>query len=411
MSRTADPATALDRWPDLRSVPRARFRATVAAALLRRTADRLGFGVEYPDGHRAGAPRPSPTLTLHRPESFLARVGAGGLIGFGEAYQAGDWDSDDLHGLLVRLAENAAGIVPAWLQWLRRFYVAAMPGSQDNTRANAARNIGHHYDLSNDLFGAFLDESMTYSSALFDGGQDLPAAQLRKMDRLLDATGVGPSTRLLEIGTGWGALAVRAAERGATVHTITLSEQQLRGAEERVARAGLTDRVTIELRDYRDLDASRRYDAIVSVEMVEAVGERYWPGYFRLIDRILAPGGTAGVQSITMADERLAATRRTYTWMHKYIFPGGLIPSIPAIQRVLERHTGLAIDSDLAFGPDYARTLDLWRHRFAEATGGLARRGFDDLFARTWDFYLAYSQAGFTSGYLDVHQFTLRRKP
>ncbi|HEY1175600.1 MAG TPA: cyclopropane-fatty-acyl-phospholipid synthase family protein, partial [Phytomonospora sp.] len=331
---------------------------------------------------------------------------------FGEAYQAGDWDSDDLPGLLQALAAHAAEIVPAGLQWLRRFYVAAMPATQDNTRGNAARTISAHYDLSNELFGAFLDETMTYSSALFDTpADDLAEAQRRKIDRLLDATGVHPGARVLEIGTGWGELAVRAAQRGARVHTITLSEEQLRGARERAARAGVADRITAELRDYRDLDTGRCYDAVLSVEMIEAVGERHWPRYFQTVDRVLAPCGTAGIQAITMADERLAATRHTYTWMHKYIFPGGLIPSMPAIARVLAAHTTLAIDTDLSFGADYARTLENWRDRFNDAAPALADRGFDEVFSRTWNFYLAYSQAGFASGYLDVHQFTLRRQP
>ncbi|HEY1179978.1 MAG TPA: class I SAM-dependent methyltransferase, partial [Phytomonospora sp.] len=193
MTLTAQPAAVPDRWPDPRRAPRAPVRAAIASALLRRTAERFGFGVVVPGGHRIGAPAPAPVIRLRRPQAFLARVGTGGLIGFGESYQAGDWDSDDLPGLLGALAAHAAEIVPAGLQWLRRFYVAAMPATQDNTRGNAARNISAHYDLSNELFGAFLDETMTYSSALFDTpADDLAEAQRRKIDRLLDAPGVHP---------------------------------------------------------------------------------------------------------------------------------------------------------------------------------------------------------------------------
>nr|WP_255673100.1 cyclopropane-fatty-acyl-phospholipid synthase family protein [Glycomyces amatae] len=293
---------------------------------------------------------------------------------------------------------------------MRRPFAGAVPGRQDNSRANARRNIADHYDLSNHLFALFLDETMTYSSALFGGApatwDDLADGQRRKIDRLLDRVGAGPGARVLEIGTGWGELAVRAAERGAHVHTVTLSGNQLERARALAAERGVADRVDAELRDYRDLDPGRRYDAVVSVEMIEAVGERYWPEYFATLRCALEPGGRAGLQSITMRHDRMTATRRGYTWIHKYIFPGGIIPSLP----VIERHAhaaGLRVADRLAFGGDYALTLRLWRERFASRADRLAAIGFDETFRRTWEFYLAYSEAGFATGYLDVRQLIL----
>jgi cyclopropane fatty-acyl-phospholipid synthase-like methyltransferase len=227
----------------------------------------------------------------------------------------------------------------------------------------ARRNIGRHYDLSNDLFALFLDETMTYSSALFPPWDGVPAAgdlaeapllaeaQRRKIDRLLDRAGVGPGCRLLEVGTGWGELAIRAARRGATVRTITISREQQALAARRVAEAGLAGQVSVELRDYRDVDG--RFDAICSVEMLEAVGERYWDGYFAALGRYLAPGGRIGLQTIAMAHDRMLATRHTYTWIHKYIFPGGLLPSVTAIQDSLARTT-LRITGREDFGAHYA---------------------------------------------------------
>lgn len=396
------------RWPDVARVPRSPLRAAAARALLRRLVHRLPLRVETPSG--SFGPIGPPVLRLHRPEAFANRVGAGGLIGFGESYQAGDWDSGDLPGLLTVLAANVDSLVPPLLQTLRRPFVGSLPGRHDNTPANARRNIAEHYDRSDAMFALFLDETMTYSSALFNGAParwgDLAEAQRRKIDRLLDRTGVGPDSRVLEIGTGWGEAAVRAAERGAHVHTVTLSSNQLEYARALAAERGVAGRVEAELRDYRALDDSRHYDAVISVEMIEAVGERYWPDYFQVLRRSLAPGGKVGLQAISMRHDRMLAARRTYTWIHKYVFPGGIIPSIPAMERCA-RGAGLRLIDRLDFGADYAQTLRLWRERFDSRSGRLTDLGFDEVFRRTWDFYLAYSQAGFASGYLDVHQLVL----
>ncbi|HEX4060118.1 MAG TPA: cyclopropane-fatty-acyl-phospholipid synthase family protein [Streptosporangiaceae bacterium] len=405
------------RWPDVFAVPKSGLRAAIAWAVFSRAVARLPVLVRLPGGrHLGGGNGAAPEMVLHRPGDFCARVGASGLIGFGESYMAGDWDCADLTGLITVFARQVAGLVPRPLQRLRRVSVRRQPAAERSTLARARRNVSHHYDLSNELFALFLDETMTYSAALFQTGDrgdliagpnSLAAAQRRKIDRLLDQTRVGPGTRVLEIGTGWGELALRAAARGATVRTVTLSEQQRALAIGRIAAAGLGDRVSVELRDYRDVHG--QYDAILSVEMIEAVGERYWPAYFETLDRLLAPGGRIGLQAITMAHDRMLATRDTYTWILKYIFPGGLIPSVTGIEAALARHTRLRVAGRLDFGPHYEQTLRLWRQRFTARRADLPGLGFDEVFARMWELYLSYSEAGFAASYLDVCQFLLER--
>jgi cyclopropane-fatty-acyl-phospholipid synthase len=217
---------------------------------------------------------------------------------------------------------------------------------------------------------------------------------------------VGPGDRLLEIGTGWGELAIQAAKRGAMVRTVTLSAAQHELAAVRVAQAGLADRVSVELRDYRDVDGE--YDAICSVEMIEAVGDRYWDTYFARLDQLLAPGGRVALQTITMPHDRMMASRRSYTWIQKYIFPGGLIPSVTAIEDSLSR-TRLRVTGRHDFGAHYAETLRIWRDRFSARGDEIAALGFDEVFRRMWLFYLCYAEAGFRAGYLNVSQFTLDR--
>ena len=224
---------------------------------------------------------------------------------------------------------------------------------------------------------------------------------------MLDAAGVGAGTTMMEIGTGWGALSIRAAQRGATVTSLTLSVEQQRLAQQRVREAGVDDRVTILVQDYRE--AVGQYDAVVSVEMIEAVGAEYWPTYFAALDALLKPGGRVAVQSITMPHERMLISRRAFTWINKHIFPGGLIPSIEAIEAALAEHTGLRITERVDHGLDYARTLRSWRQRFLAQWGTVADMGFDDTFRRTWEYYLAYCEAGFRTGYIDVSLIQLQR--
>jgi len=402
-------------WEGLATAPRASVSATVARLVFERAVSRLPLRVTYPDGRVVGGGTAgSPVMEVVRPAAFFARVGRDRKIGFGDSYVAGDWrpaDGTDLAELLTVFAARLTSLVPSWLQRLRRLVDERIPDHHDNSLEGSRANIAAHYDLSNEMFATFLDPTMSYSSAWFaepvESATDLERAQVRKVDAMLDLAGVGVGTRLLEIGSGWGALAVRAGQRGARVTSITLSQEQAQLARERVAAAGLTDRVEIRVQDYREVQGS--FDAIVSVEMVEAVGEAYWPDYFATLDRLLAPGGAVAIQAITMAHERVLATRRSFGWIQKYIFPGGLIPSLQAIDDTLAAHTDLRVVQQRELREHYARTLRLWRERFLAAAPELRAQGFDETFRRVWEFYLAYSEAGFRSGYLGVSQLQLTR--
>ncbi|GAA2809007.1 cyclopropane-fatty-acyl-phospholipid synthase family protein [Saccharopolyspora taberi] len=400
------PATA-PQWDRVGPPPHAPVRARFAEALFRNVVAELPIRVALAGGERLGAGGPdAPLMRVPDPAAFFHRLGADAKLGLGEAYMSGEWTSPDPAALLTPFAERITRLVPRSLQPLRRWVERRRPAVERNTPEGARRNISHHYDLSNEVFATFLDETMTYSSALFrPGSDDLADAQRNKIDRILDLAGVGAGTRLLEIGTGWGALALRAAERGARVTSLTLSAEQASMARRRIADAGLSGRVDVQLRDYRD--AAGGYDAVVSVEMIEAVGAEYWPEYFQALDRLLLPGGRAAIQAITMPHDRMVATQHTYTWIHRYIFPGGIIPSVRSITDNVRERTGLAMSESRSFGADYARTLRHWRNRFLRRWPDVEALGFSRNFRRMWEFYLAYSEAGFRSGYLDVWQFRL----
>ncbi len=417
--RLDEPAPDPVRWPDLVATPPASARAGVARAIVSRAVRQLPIQVTFPDGCRWGrGDAGAPEMKVIRPDEVFTRIGNDVKIGVGEAYMSGAWttgDDTDLADLLEPFAARMAHLVPKPLQLLRGAVEERLPAHEENTRNGALRNISRHYDLSNDLFAQFLDHSMTYSSAWFPdhvidlGTLDLQAAQERKMDGMLEYAGVGVGTTMLEIGTGWGALAIRAAQRGARVTSITISREQSAFAIDRVAAAGVEDLVDIRQCDYRDVEGT--FDAIVSVEMVEAVGEQYWPTYFATIDRLLAPGGKAAIQTITMGHDRMRATRRSYGWIHKYIFPGGLIPSLQAIDEALAEHTRLRVVERRDLGWHYAQTLRLWRERFLSAWPEIEKRGFDATFRRMWEFYLAYCEAGFRTDYLGVSQLQIARLP
>lgn len=389
----------------------AALRATIARAITRRAAATIPVRISYPDGtHIGGGDDSAPRMLLHRPAAFYSRLGRDAKLGFGEAYMAGDWDAADgvdLADLLTPFAVRLARLVPRPLQRFRRLVERRQPATEENTPSQVQRNIQRHYDLSNELFTAFLDETLSYSGAWFEAGDDLAAAQRRKIDGILDYGRVGLGSQVLEIGTGWGELAIRAARRGAHVTSVTLSREQRDLALQRVDAAGLSDRVQILLADYRQVTGS--YDAIVSVEMLEAVGMRYWPTFFAAVDRLLRPGGRVGLQTITMPHERMLATSRSYTWIHKYVFPGGIIPSTQAIEDTIGAHTALAIAERRDLGQHYATTLRCWREKFLTNWPGIAGHGFDATFKRMWEFYLAYCEAGFRAGYLDVNQLSLVR--
>lgn len=394
---------------ELAAAPRSPFRARIAEALFRRAVRDLPVRVLFPDGTCLGRGGDgAPAMCLVRPEAFFHRLGKEAKIGFGEAYMAGDWTSEDPAAVLTPFAERMATLVPPVLQNLRRLVDRRQPPEERNSVRGARDNIHRHYDLSNELFAAFLDETMTYSAAWFASPeQDLAAAQRNKLDGILDYAGVREGSSVLEIGTGWGSLAIRAAQRGARVTSLTISPEQRDLARRRVLEAGVADRVDVELRDYRRLSGT--FDAVVSIEMIEAVGAEYWPVFFRAVGRVLRPGGRVGLQSITMPHERMLATRNSYTWIHKYVFPGGLCPSVRAIEESARADGGLRITDRRSLGADYARTLRRWRARFLRRWDEISTLGFDETFRSMWEFYLSYSEAGFRSGYLDDWQFSLRK--
>lgn len=421
---TAPSATIYPRAPraTLRPVPLG-VPGRLARAMIRGAASRVPVDIVMPDGallggeatQQPGLPRPDgarPRIELVRPEDFYRRLARDPKIGIGEGYTAGEWRAaagTDLADALTPFAERLSTALPEWLLRLRRLVDRPIPSSQRGSRAHTRDNVAAHYDLSNELFAAFLDPSLTYSAALFDPGrplaeQDLATAQQRKVRAALDLADVGRGTHLLEIGTGWGTLAIEAGRRGAHVTTLTLSVEQAALARERIAAAGLSDRVDVIVQDYRDVTG--RFDAIVSVEMIEAVGEQYWPDYFGALARLLRPGGAVALQSILMSHDRYLATRRSYGWIQKHIFPGGLIPSLDAIEQHA-RAAGLQLTTRHGFGADYAETLRRWRRSFLAAWPTVRSERFDEDFRRTWEFYLAYCEAGFRAGYLDVAQVRL----
>ena len=394
-------------------------RAAAAREVLRRVVRRVPVDVRMPDGSLL-VPRPDgverrPVLEMVRPDALHRRMAEHPKIAIGEGYMAGDWragEGTDLAAVLLPFAERMTTAVPPALARLRRLVDRPIPAEQHNSLSGSRRNIEAHYDLSNDLFAAFLDETLTYSSAIFDetvpfAEQDLADAQLRKVHAILDLAEVREGSRVLEIGTGWGTLAIEAARLGASVTTVTLSTEQAELAQARVDAAGVGHLVEIRLQDYRDVSGS--FDAVVSVEMIEAVGEEYWPTYFGALDRLLAPGGVIAIQAIVMAHDRYLATRRSYGWIQKHIFPGGLLPSLRAIDETAGRHTTVRVDRVHTFGRHYAETLRRWRTAFEESWPTVRALGFDETFRRKWEFYLAYCEAGFDAGYLDVAQLRLTR--
>ncbi|MBW8172804.1 DUF1365 family protein [Ornithinimicrobium sp. Arc0846-15] len=402
--------------PVMPLAPATPIRGAIAKRLYISAADKVRARVLWPDGSITGGGGPeTPVMQLLNPDQFFARIARDLKIGFGEAYMAGDWreaPGHDLADLLEPWAAKLGELVPSALQPLRALTDLSAPQNSRNTREGSKNNIEAHYDLSNELFTRFLDPSMTYSSALFDTDEppfngDFEAAQQRKIDSILDMAGVREGSRVLEIGSGWGSALMRAAQRGANVTSVTLSQEQRALAQERVDAAGLSDRVDLRIQDYRDVTGE--FDAIISIEMIEAVGEEFWPTYFAAIDSLLAPGGRAAIQSIIIGHDDLVATRKSQSWITKYVFPGGTLPSIRGINDVLREHTALHISRDLSFGRHYAATLLRWRQSFLANWDDIAQHGFDERFRRMWVFYLAYCEAGFRARHINVHQLQLVR--
>jgi cyclopropane-fatty-acyl-phospholipid synthase len=380
-----------------------------AARVLFAVLSRLRFGhvkVAGPGGQSFSFPgaMPGPDAALNLNDwDVCGDILRKGDIGFAEAYLQGRWFTPDLAALLTLAALNHGALDDAiyGTVWGKLFY-RVRHLLRANTRAGSRRNIHAHYDLGNDFYARWLDSTMTYSSALFEGdfGQSLEDAQLAKYERILAVVDPRPGQRILEIGSGWGGFAEYAARtRGCAVHGITVSQRQLEFAQARIARAGLGERVSLAFCDYRDVQG--RFDHVVSIEMVEAVGERYWPAYFDAIAARLAPGGKAVLQAITIADTLFERYRRGTDFIQQYIFPGGMLAS-PAALRAQAAAAGLAVRSTHCFGADYAETLRRWNERFNQAWPDLQGAGFDTRFRRLWNFYLAYCEAGFRARTTDV---------
>ncbi|MBL8373776.1 cyclopropane-fatty-acyl-phospholipid synthase family protein [Accumulibacter sp.] len=390
-----------------RRLPRS---ARVVLALLEKIAQGT-LEVRLPDGsqQRFGQPGQHDAMLEIDAWSVFDSVLERGDVGFAEAWINGDWRSPDLTALLTMLANNRHAISGAvYGQWWGLLTARLRHFLNANTRAGSRRNIMAHYDLGNDFYRLWLDPTMSYSSALYSTAapRAVAAAQVAKYRRILHRLDARPGQRVLEIGCGWGAFAETAArEAGLEVVGLTLSPAQLQFARQRMQLAGLDGQVHIELRDYRNL-IGEQFDHIVSIEMFEAVGERWWPTYFRTLKRLLAPAGRAVVQSITIRDDMFARYRRGTDFIQQHIFPGGMLPSPAAFSRGVSA-AGLQLRDRFAFGRDYARTLGEWAASFEQQWPEIAALGFDERFRRLWRFYLAYCQAGFNSGCTDVMQFEL----
>jgi cyclopropane-fatty-acyl-phospholipid synthase len=392
--------------------------APAAARAVFRLLGKLSIGrlqVQLPDGSAAqfGAHDSSGPHAAIRLANWHVCTAAlkSGDIGFAESYIAGDWHTPDLAALMRLFIANRDAIESViYGSWWGSLLYRAKHLLHRNSRRGSQKNIHAHYDLGNPFYRLWLDETMNYSAAWFDGDRtkSLPEAQRAKVLRALDECGVQPGQRLLEIGCGWGALAEAAATtRGAHVVGVTLSAEQLAWAQSRVAAARATERVDLRLQDYRDI-TDEPFDAVVSIEMFEAVGREYWPGFFATLRSKLKPGGRACLQSITIRDDLFERYVQGTDFIQQYIFPGGLLPS-PSEFRKAARAAGLEVINELAFGPDYAETLARWRERFLAEERRVRAIGFDTRFMRTWEFYLAYCEAAFAGGNTDVMQFTLRR--
>lgn len=390
---------------------------TLWQKLMCRLVDRIVVGrieLHFPNGavHVAGGKEPGPSAVLHvKNWKPLWRLMTGGDVGFARSYLDGDWDSPDIGAILMLALENEAALGST-------LYPSAIWGKIEylrhrlrrNTRAGSRRNIAYHYDLGNEFYSQWLDETMTYSSAIFER-QDasLPEAQRAKYDRVVKALGIGPNDRVLEIGCGWGGFAEYAIETtGCHVTGLTLSKEQAKFARERLEKKGFADKAEIRIQDYRD--CPDQFDKIVSIEMFEAVGEENWPVYFETVRERLKAGGQALIQTITIDEKRFDYYRRNADFIQTFIFPGGMLPTVTGFRESIAR-AGLKLKDGYTFGRDYARTLLTWDQAFAANWDKIRTMGFDDRFYRMWHYYLHYCAAGFKARSIDVVQFHLSREP
>ena len=367
--------------------------------------------MQFPDGQQAryGDASAPVTMKLHDWDVCNAALKSGD-IGFAETFIDGHWSTDNLPALIELFTRNRQAVESViYGTWWGSLLYRIKHLFNRNSKSGSRKNIHAHYDIGNDFYQLWLDPSMTYSSALFADGHvdNLQDGQRAKYRRILDQLNVGAQARLLEIGCGWGGFAeVAACEAGARVTGLTLSTEQLQFAQQRLTTAGVVDQVELRLQDYRDTHGE--FDGIASIEMFEAVGESYWPSYFACIARNLKTSGRACIQTIVIDDALFERYRKGTDFIQQYIFPGGMLPSPSVFKRHAAAH-GLRLVNEFKFGLDYARTLAEWRCAFKEQLPRVKAQGFDDRFLRTWEFYLAYCEAGFRAGSIDVAQFTLEK--
>ncbi|WP_271272034.1 SAM-dependent methyltransferase [Aliamphritea hakodatensis] len=365
--------------------------------------------LQLPSGfiYQAGQQQtPAATLRLNN-WSALKSLFFGNVSGWAQAYVKGHWNSDDLTAL-TRWALANETLLSSMTRGSR---ISTLLDNlyhlrRDNSRSGSRENIAAHYDLGNDFYAPWLDKTMSYSAAMFQHpDEDLEQAQHNKYGRILDLLDAGKDQHVLEIGCGWGGFAEQAScEHQLRIHGITLSKEQLSWARNRIANAGKQDDVHLSLTDYRDLH--EQYDGIVSIEMFEAVGEKHWDEYFRVLRRSLKPGGKAVLQVITIDDQRFHSYRKQADFIQRYIFPGGMLPSREALHSTFAKH-GFTLHHEEFFGMDYARTLNLWRNSFEQQWPAIIRHGFDDEFRRLWRYYLTYCEGGFLSRSIDVGLFVI----
>ncbi|EMJ3465852.1 TPA: class I SAM-dependent methyltransferase [Vibrio harveyi] len=362
-----------------------------------------------PNGEHNGDPVAA-TIEVKHP-AFYSRILQGGSIAAGEAYMDGWWDSPDLTALMKLMALNMRALDKLEEQgsWITRLLYKVSHWTNRNSQENSRKNIHAHYDLGNNLYEAFLDTNMLYSSALYNQVDDsLEQAQINKMERLCQQLELKSSDHVIEIGTGWGAMAIYMAEQyGCRVTTTTISEEQYAYAEQKINERGLTDKITLLKEDYRNLMGS--YDKLVSIEMIEAVGKQFLPSYIKKCESLLKPGGLMAIQAITIADQRYDYYSNNVDFIQKYIFPGGFLPSVTSLTQATTKHSDLVTRDLFDIGLDYAKTLNEWHHRFNQSEHDVRAFGYDDRFVRMWRYYLSYCEGGFLARTISAVHMTFQR--
>ena len=403
--------TDIHSLPDVRSIDRLPASVRIAFMALR-SIEKGRLLMTLPDGRHflfdKGNPGPRAEIVVHD-LAMIPRVLAAGDIGFAEAYMDDQFSTPDLTNVLLYFAVNfeKAGRLGRGSALKNAFTFIVNTLTRRNTRRGSKQNILAHYDLGNDFYEKWLDPSMTYSSALYSGTDDMVTAQTQKYDLIARQIGASENAHILEIGSGWGGFAEHAAKTyGSRVRTITISDEQHAYASKRMFEQGLNEKVSVELCDYRDVEG--KYDGVASIEMFEAVGEAYWPGYFSKISDSLASGKRAALQIITIDDKLFPSYRKRVDFIQKHIFPGGMLPSETALKEQFDK-AGLTYEKSTMFGPDYARTLKKWADDFRAAWPDIERLGFDRKFRNLWEYYLSYCEAGFTTGRTNVGQFVLSK--